>query len=195
MPVVFLVFAYSEEIITIVFKRGAFEQTSVRLCAGFLKYFIFVIPFMAIYTLMARINMATGKIKQAAAYETVTNLFLIAAIVWALGRFGAVGYPAALAAGFLILTLPGLYLYNKIIFPWLRFGRVIKYVIAIFAVNFAVAFVMIKAKPYLFTNPILNLSTGTIFYLITITVLSFILNLNKDFNLYLKTAYKKIFKT
>jgi putative peptidoglycan lipid II flippase len=192
IPITFLMFIYSDEIITIVFKRGAFEKGSVILCGRFLKYFVFLLPSMVIYTLMTKINMAAGKIKQAAIFETITNIVLIAAIIWAINNYGAMGYPLALVTVFALINTLGLYIYNKIVFPWLEFKQVIKYIFMVFAVNAAIAFAVIQIKPFLFENIMLNLLSGSVIFIFIAGLLSFIFNLNEDFNLHLRQFFKKL---
>ncbi|HUT86070.1 MAG TPA: lipid II flippase MurJ [Elusimicrobiales bacterium] len=192
MPAAFLVFIYSSEIIAILFKRGVFTQTSVDMCSKFLKYFIFLLPLIAIHTLMSKVNIATGKIKQAAVYETVVNAILIGIIIWAIGRFGAVGYPIAMLVTFTVANTLGFLIYNKIVFPHIKFVLLIKYLLIVFAVNFIMAVGLIKIKPFLWQNPILNLCAGSIIYLIAMTLLNFFTNLNKDFNVQLKNVIKML---
>lgn len=125
LPLSAYVFVYSREIVAVLFQRGAFDEHAVDNTAAFLGWFVLNLPFLAINTIVARLFMASQKIRQAFWYQVVMNLLLVGLTVVLLRRLGAIGYPVAqLVLGLANVLL--LYWLMKYLFPAIPYGRLLK---------------------------------------------------------------------
>jgi len=114
-PVAILGAVYAREIVVVLFKRGAFDEESVRGSALFVRYLSLLLPFLAINMVVARLLMAAQKIPHGFVYQVCSNLLLLALIAAGVRAGGAYGYLLALLAHGLLNT--------ALIHPLLRAAR------------------------------------------------------------------------
>ena len=96
VPLSVTIFLFSDDVVTILFRRGAFDKSAVALTSIFLRYLILLLPLYAINTLVARVFMASQKIKEAFRYQVFMNVLLICGVVLGVRQYGVLGYPIAL---------------------------------------------------------------------------------------------------
>jgi peptidoglycan biosynthesis protein MviN/MurJ (putative lipid II flippase) len=117
-------FIFSREIITILFKRGAFNTASVAQASVFLKYFGLSLPLIAIDSIVARLNMAGQKIKEAFWFQILFNIIFIVAIIVFIKIYGIVGYPIAFLLKYVLTVISVYYLYKNI-FPEIVYKNIL----------------------------------------------------------------------
>jgi putative peptidoglycan lipid II flippase len=119
-------FLYAREITEALYLRGAFDAEAAGRTALFFRVFVLNLPLLAANTIVARLFMATQKIRQAFGYQIAINLVQIALLLAGIRLWGAVGYPIAVAAtGLLNLLL--LWPLMKWMFPFVRYAEVLRY--------------------------------------------------------------------
>ena len=125
LPLSAYVFVYSREIVAVLFQRGAFDENAVNSTAQFFGWFALNLPFLAINTIVARLFMASQKIRQGFLYQMAMNVLVIGLSVILLRWLGGIGYPVAqLVLGVTNALL--LYGLMKYVFPTIRYGRFLK---------------------------------------------------------------------
>ncbi len=184
VPVSFAGFAYSREIMTLLFKRGTFDAAATALSAKFLRFFVLSLPFYGISTLMARIFMAGQKIRESFWFQVLYNLLLVTVIYGCVSKFGGLGYPLAL----LIMNLFGalFYIYlTRAFFPYIHYVKALDYFSKIAALNLALI-LPIAYGTNLIGSPFLRLAVGSAVYGGLILYLNHRLGFNADMNTVLK---------
>jgi putative peptidoglycan lipid II flippase len=155
-----LFFLYSEDIIKIVFMRGAFNMKSVSDTALFLKYFGILIPFSAFNTIGAKIFMAMQKIKHAFVYQIITNILLVIFIYLFVNFYGAIGYPIALILIYAlsVITIQPLL---KITLPTLKYKKLLYFIIKVIIINFLIVIFLYKIGSYININSFARFFLGS----------------------------------
>jgi peptidoglycan biosynthesis protein MviN/MurJ (putative lipid II flippase) len=180
MPVNALIFLFNREIVVLLYKRGAFDEQSVAMSSMFLRYFAFLICPMGINAVVARVYMAAKKIRQAFFYQTASNLLLIACIFSLRGIAGAAAYPISLLVAYgldLFVQAPLLRAFT----PYIRYTRLLLYVLGVTGLNLAIAlavYLALRAVPGL--QGAARVAAGSALYLITILGINFRFGINAD---------------
>lgn len=186
-PISALIFLYSEEIITIFFKRGAFDMDSVNASAQFLKYFGLLLPFLAVNVMVSRLFMAGQKIKQAFGYQIIFNVILIIFIFFGIRHWGVIGYPISLIA-LHIFNVFMCYFLLKMLFPMIVYTDILMVFIKILLINIILFFFVFYLKGQFDNlNIIVNLALGCIIYVLILLLFNLISPISSDIN---KILYK-----
>jgi peptidoglycan biosynthesis protein MviN/MurJ (putative lipid II flippase) len=125
IPMSVLLFLYSEETITVLFKRGAFNHQSVIQSALFLKYLGLLLPMLAINTMGARMLMATHHVKEGFWFQVSFNVVLVVLIFAGVRQFQIMGYLWAMLIIYLLSTFMQYYLFRYIL-PFVKYTEVLK---------------------------------------------------------------------
>jgi peptidoglycan biosynthesis protein MviN/MurJ (putative lipid II flippase) len=151
IPLTLLTITYSQEIITIIFQRGAFNQESVNSSSQFLRYFALLFPLLALNSLVSRLFMSAQKIMESFWYQIVMNVILISGIFIFVNKLGFIGYPIAL------VTMQGLnalfigFFFHHF-FPAINFRDVILYGIKIGMWSIALVGIIYPLKHFFFNH-------------------------------------------
>jgi peptidoglycan biosynthesis protein MviN/MurJ (putative lipid II flippase) len=181
VPASFFIFIWSSEIVTVLFKRGAFDENSVKISAVFLKYLALLIPMMAVNTLVARLFMAAQKIRQAFWYQAAFNISLITAIFIFTRYFGAAGYLYSLVL-LNFCNVIALYYMTRYFFPMIDYKQILSYMIKIVLLNLPICAVLFVIKIGVFDDlpASLNLIFGFIAYLLILFLINAKFHINRD---------------
>jgi len=139
IPISFILFQFSPEIIKLLYQRGAFDPKSVMITSEFLKYFGLTLPFVALNTLSTRLMMAGQKIKASFFSQIVVNVIFLVLLCYLVGRIGPLGYPLSVVLYLPISVLPYNFFLFRVLFPELAYWRVIRNFLLITLVNVAVS--------------------------------------------------------
>lgn len=173
VPISFIVSLYSYEIITILFKRGAFNQHSVNLSAVFLRYLSLLLPMFAINTIVARLFMAGQKIMQALWNQAFLNVILIILIFIGVNLFGIFGYLGALISVNIINVVFTCYILVKIFFPSIIYKDILIYFGRSLLINSILCIGACVVKTIInYDNDIINMLFGVGLYLIGLVAFS-----------------------
>lgn len=181
-PISGLFFLFSEDIVSIIYLRGAFNANSVLETALFLKYFGMLLPLLAINTMTSRIFMATQKINYSFVYQIVTNLFFLVLLFLFVRIFGIIGYPIAQIVMYLISAI-AIYLFLKLTIKDFKYLQILYYFLFIILINAFSTFVVFKFKISNFFPNTIALILGTLLYMIIIILINEVFCVNKHFKL------------
>jgi len=193
VPVSCLSFAFSTEIITVLFMRGAFNAQSARISADFFRIFVLLLPFYAATTLVGRLFLASQKIRQSFLYQIGVNVLLVAGMVLCVHCFGALGYPASL----LILHASNFYFCRclmRVYFPEVRYGEVLRYFLKLAAVDSLLLYpIVLLAGAVPFPNLFLRLAAASGLYLALILWSASKFRIDRDIYELLQAWKSKVF--
>jgi putative peptidoglycan lipid II flippase len=191
-PVSGLLLLFNEEVIQILFERGAFNSDSVETSAAFFKYFAMLLPMLAINTLVARLFMAGQKIKQAFVYQVVFNCALATMIFFGVKLIGDTGYPIALIA-LHVINVMGCYFLLQLYFPSIRYGRLLIKFIRILLLNvFILALVSYESRFLENLHEIVRLTIGCVSYISMVVIGSFSLRTSEEVNLMIRKGVRYV---
>lgn len=106
VPVSAVLIGYGEDIVQILFGRGAFTKESVAMTASSLLIYSIAIPFIVLFQLNGRIIMTLQKTKLASILGSVGHFFMVCATWWAVNEFNYIGIPFAKTGVELAYFLP-----------------------------------------------------------------------------------------
>ena len=192
MPVSGILFLYSNEIVTILFKRGSFDAYSVKLSSDFLRYLGLSLPFTAIISIAGNLYVAAQLIRASIGYQIVSNLLLILLVYLSLRWLGYIGYPIAFLA-INVLNVLIVYIFCRLFFPFIRYTHILKYLGILIGCNVLIVFAL-KGIGYLFSNlsAFMVVFFGGFIYMMAVLIINFVFHLNKDFNAFLAIIHQKI---
>ena len=152
VPIGIIMSFFSTEIVTILYMRGKFDQTSVDLTSDFLRYFAITIPFLALNTLASRVITAGQKININFYIGIAMNfLFLILLFIF-INIFGPIGYPIALLIYLPISTLIVNYFVFKRFFNYIKYFEVVELLLKILALNLVIGLPCFFLYRFFFSN-------------------------------------------
>lgn len=185
VPISGLFFLFSEEIITLLYKRGSFNGESVRQTALFFRYLGLSLTYFAINTMTARIFMATQKIKQAFWYQVVMNIILIIIIYFFIKNWGIIGYLSGILFYQAIVIITILFLTNSF-FKMIEYISVLKFLSLVLVINASIVIPIKLINEFFTTNYFLCACEGLI-YLILILSFNLIFKIEPQSNSTIKS--------
>jgi putative peptidoglycan lipid II flippase len=191
IPLSGIFFIYPSEIVSLLFKRGAFGNSSVLNTALFLQWLGLLAPALVINTLFSRLFMASHKILQAFWYQILFNVLLITSIYFSVLRFGVVGYPVTWVSAYFLNVL-FCYFLEKLYFNLIRYSLVLKKLFFILIFNLFVCMIVYIWKKWTgISSDWISLGTGGVLYLSVIILLNIPLKLNESINFFILQVWKK----
>jgi putative peptidoglycan lipid II flippase len=192
-PISFIVSYFSEEIIAILYQRGAFQVESISHAASFLRFLILLLPLTVIITNSSRIYMATQIVKFTFYYQIFANLALILLIFIGVKFYGALGLPVSiLAMNFVNIFI--IHFFMKAFLKYIDYSSVLMYlakVVLVSAIGFSVSILVVEALEM--TNILylvaVSLLTGALVMLI-----SFVFQINREANQIILNFFKYVFR-
>ncbi|HHT9107471.1 MAG TPA: lipid II flippase MurJ [Candidatus Wunengus sp. YC63] len=179
-PISAVMFIFSNEITTVLLKRGAFNEYSVKTTSAFLKYLSLLLPMYAINSLISRLLMAGRKILQGFLYQIIFNAALMLAVFGGIQLFGVIGYPVGLLC-LHVGNILACYFFLKQYFPMVEYQSVLIYVGKVLMLNLIISFPLIFIKNIFNNASILaSLTSGAVIYFVIIVIMNEFLNLNID---------------
>jgi putative peptidoglycan lipid II flippase len=179
MPLSVLLFLHADQVVTVLFKRGAFGRDSVRQSALFLKYLGLLLPMLAINTMGARMLMAAHRIKESFWFQVIINLTLVVLIFVGVRQFQVMGYLMAMLLIYFLSTLFHYYLFLSLL-PFVQYAAVLNSFFRLLALN-----ACIGAVVYGLAVLVLPVSTGPVVDLLFAGILQagILLVLNRFFTI------------
>jgi putative peptidoglycan lipid II flippase len=180
LPVAVFFCIFSRDIVTVLFKRGAFGVEGVEVASLFLKLFALSIPLIAIDSLSARAFMAARKTNQTFWYQICSNVFMIVCLGLTIRRLGVIAYPLAFFATYAI-SFPMQYFMFRSFCPYIRYRRIITGFLKMLGMNLLAAFPAFLAASFLRdSSPILRMAIGLLLYGGGLIALNHFLDVNRD---------------
>jgi putative peptidoglycan lipid II flippase len=192
IPISFFISLYSNELISILFQRGAFNQDSVNIAGVFLRYLAFLLPLLAVNTMVARLFMASQKIMESVFYQILFNLVLICLIYVGIKLWGPIGFPLGLLALHVINIAVSYYLL-KYFFSFIHYNVFLIYLmkVIIFNAPFFLALFYFKQMAHNL-DLFLNIIFGSFIYMISIFLFNKYIGLNPEVSETLVKVYIKL---
>jgi peptidoglycan biosynthesis protein MviN/MurJ (putative lipid II flippase) len=193
MPISGIFFLYAEEIISILYGRGAFNLNSVHTTSSFFRYLSLLIPCMAINTMSARIFMATRKIGESFWYNIAFHLVLIPLNFTLIPLYGIYGYIIAILVMYAIINIFCTYFLCKYLFK-ISFIPVLLTFWKLALINTIIVCIVWYFNHYLGNIIVIRIGIGCCVYVFLIIFLNYLLNLNYDFTVYCKHGINLIIR-
>ena len=193
IPIGCFIFFYSYEIIDVLLGFTSLSKEASDNAALFLKYLGLLLPFMVVNTLMARLFMASHKIKESFGYQVTFNIVLIIFLYVAVRTFGIIGYPIALVFTY-FLNFGFCYVLEKKFFNFIDYLSVFREFWIIVVVNIlTITLVVYCVKFAGMANSFLNIAVAGIFYFLLLLIVNRAFRLNGVVTLYFDSTLKKVF--
>lgn len=125
IPVCGILVLFSNEIVALFYQRGAFGTDSVRQTAFMLKFLSFTVVFYAVNTMVARLFMATQKLKEPIKFQVVMNALSILTLAFASYEFGIEGFISGTVA-YQIVVIVCTYWLMKKYFSHIKYLQILK---------------------------------------------------------------------
>lgn len=184
IPISSLLFLFSNDLLTLLYKRGAFGSESIAVAASYFRYFVWLLPMYGINTMVARLFMAELRVVEAFYYQVVFNVALILLVVFGVKSFGSTGYPAALVA-IHTLNLFGFYWLLKRFFPHIDYLKIAMNGAMIVLLNIFLFVVVFYGSSVILDGmiEIVRVFVGSGMYLLGVVILNSIFKVNKEIDL------------
>lgn len=176
-PIATIFFLKSDNIIIIMYGRGAFSLESTLLSASFLRYLSLTLPFLGVFTIGARLFMAGQIQKNVFWIQATSNIILIFLIDQCIKIGGPEKYPIALfVISILNIIATGWLIYKY--FGYINFFDVLIYGGKILLINIVLGLLLIFATSYFSLKSSIDLFLFVIIFL----TLHFIINIRGRIN-------------
>jgi putative peptidoglycan lipid II flippase len=181
-PISGVLFLYSHEIITVLFERGSFNETSVEQSSQLLRFLALSLPFTAVASIAGNLYFAGRLIKPGILYQITSNLLLIALMAICIKKAGYIGYPVA----YLIMNIINVlvvYIFCEKKFPFIEYSKVLKYLFLIILFHAAIVIILERLKSAMDSFSDLSvLLVGGILYAGVVLLISLTMKINTEFN-------------
>ena len=193
IPISCFLFFFARDVIEIILGFTPLSEQVSQNAALFLKYLGLLLPFMVVNTLMARLFMASHKIKESFAYQVGFNIVLIICLYIAVQNFGITGYPLAMVVTYL-LNFGFCYFLEKKFFNFVDFGAIFKEFWMLALVNLVIVFVVVYFLKFVpISNSLIKVIVASSLYLLLLICLNKVFRLNNLVTSHLEITLKKIF--
>ena len=171
----------ADQIVTLVYGRGAFNAESIRDATEFFRLLILLPPFIAVNSINSRLFMGARLVRQGVWYQLFINGLMAVSIVVAVQLLGPYGYPIGLLITYLLNLCSG-YVLLKRYFPGVDYVVVASYFVKMLFVGGLLSSLVIAAAAAIpFGNETLILLSQFVAYGCCLFVLNHWLHLNDDF--------------
>jgi putative peptidoglycan lipid II flippase len=172
-------YLYSEEIVTLLYKRGAFDADAVSATASFFKWFGLTLPFIALNTIVARLYMAGQEIKSQFTIGIMVSVFYLLLLCVLVKNIGPVGYPISVLI-YLPISLFIVYaIHIRKVFPFIKFNKVYISFVKIVIVNIGVVSCVYFSSKMFNGNIIMQLLMSAFAYVALLIILNQLLSIDK----------------
>jgi putative peptidoglycan lipid II flippase len=183
MPMSVMLFLYAEEVVTVLFKRGAFDHQSVLQSALFLKYLGLLLPMLAINTMGARMMMATHHVRESSWFQIITNIILVILIFIGVRQFQVMGYLMAMLIIYFLSTVAQYYLFRSIL-PFVAYVDVLRSFFKLLILNLCIGAIVYTVVTLLLpanAGPVMVLLVAGTLYVCILLVMNNLIKINQEF--------------
>lgn len=191
IPVSVLVYTFSNEIAYLFFGYGGFDEVSRSHISQFLEILIIACPFIGINVLVARLLMATQKIRVSFYYQIAFNVALALLTIVLIRTFGPVGYTYAYVALYAI-NFVVLAIFLRQITEFIQYGKLFPYAVMIGIVNLLIMIAVLGINQLVETELVyIRLLLAGSVYGALLFMANWMLRLNNDIYEFLGDLRKK----
>lgn len=178
IPVSCFVFYYADDIVQFLLGFTSMNASASSYVALFLRFLGFLIPLYVVNSLIARLFMASHKIKQSFWYQVLFNVILITGLFYAVRFYGPVGYPLAMVSAY-ILNLGACYLIERQYFNFINYRYIMEQFGLFVIINVLISTsIFYLVKNFNIALPVLKLSVAFLLYAVVLLALNHILRMN-----------------
>jgi peptidoglycan biosynthesis protein MviN/MurJ (putative lipid II flippase) len=135
IPICFLSWLYADTIVNILFVRGTFTKESAVGVVLFIKYFIFLLPCMAINTFLSRLLISVKKVNESFYFQVGFNVFILLCTFTCTKMFGLNGFIwSILLVNYFYFSFICIFL-MKWIMPYIEYKFFLKQLLKIILLN------------------------------------------------------------
>ncbi|HPH84358.1 MAG TPA: lipid II flippase MurJ [Ferruginibacter sp.] len=135
IPICFLTWLYADWIVDILFHRGTFTNQSAETVGHFIRYFIYLLPCMAINIFLSRLLISVKKVKESFYFQAGFNLFILAMLFLFTRLFSLDGFTwSILIVYYIYFTVACIFL-MKWLMPYINYIGFLKLVLKIIVLN------------------------------------------------------------
>ncbi|SFV27389.1 lipid II flippase MurJ [Thermoflavifilum thermophilum] len=194
IPVSILGFILSDDIISILLRRGEFNFLSVKQSSMFFKYLILCLPFFSINTVMSRLFMAIQRLSFSTIILAVFSVSNIILAYFLIKFYKEYGYPFSYILSYLIMIFSYFYITKKYL-KYIGYNEVLIYFIKITCVNILVAFLSYLISFHLFDGKFIRILFLSIIDVISLILLNDIFVLNYDIRFIFRNFLHRIYSS
>jgi peptidoglycan biosynthesis protein MviN/MurJ (putative lipid II flippase) len=188
IPISFFLFIFSRDLITILFRRGAFGAEGVESASIFLKLFAISIPLVGVNALSARAFMAALRTRETFWYQICSNVFLVGCLAILIKGMGVRAYPISFLMTY-GLSLPLQFFMFRRFCPYIRYERVLLCYLSTVGINLVAAIPVYLIAAWLPHLPgILRVTGGFAVYAGIVIGINHLVKVNKDAEHFLRAA-------
>lgn len=179
VPTGLLISLFADEVISLLFHRGAFTDISARWSSEFLRYLAPALPFIGINAMVARLFIGSKKIAQGASYQIASNCLLSAALYYSVLSYGALAYAQVLLLFYGMQFLVSCIIVNYY-FPFIRYEELFPFTVRVLALNCILAYALTTFLPA--GHTILLMFLQTVLHVTAVVIINRITNISPEFN-------------
>ena len=181
VPLCCFVFFFAGDIVQFLLGFTSLGENAIGYVTLFLQYLGFLLPLYVINSLIARLFMASHKIRESFWYQILFNVILITALFVAVKNIGPIGYPLAMVTAY-VLNLFACYWIEKRYFGFIKYKSVLENLGLIFIINAVISTVIFFAvKQFVILAVFPKLAIAFCIYLVLLVMANNILKLNLSF--------------
>lgn len=192
MPISGMFFLYSEEIIAILYRRGAFDAESVALSASFARFLGLILPCYAINSMVGRLFVSSQKLSKSFLYQISFNFFLCVLYIFLIPYYGIYGYIVTLLFGFFLNVFTSYFL-CRLFLSSIKYSKILGNFVILLTLNTLITIIIYNLNRYLTLNFFIRLIIGGCIYTGILSALNHFFRLNKDISIYLSVLKKRLF--
>lgn len=135
IPISFLSWLYADTIVQILFVRGTFTKESAVSVVLFIKYFIFLLPCMAVNTFLSRLLISVKKVNESFYFQVGFNVFILLSTFACTKLFGLDGFVwSILVINYFYFSVVCIYLMRWTM-PYITYAALLKQLLKIIVLN------------------------------------------------------------
>ncbi|MBN1308005.1 MAG: hypothetical protein JXA18_08820 [Chitinispirillaceae bacterium] len=135
VPAVVLMSVLCFEVVSVIFLRGEFHFDEAMEASRFTRVLVFLIPFLILNTMVARLFMATEKIDKSFGFQSTMGILMGIICMVGIHFFGPHAYPYAMLTAYAINLITVKFILDRF-FPWMKgFYRLLVYGVFMAVIN------------------------------------------------------------
>ena len=185
VPVAVIFFFYAQDIITILYQRGAFDAEAAKQTAFFARYLGFLIPLMGLNTVVTRLYNAGQIIRFSTIYSLIANGIQVLLLWFAYSRWGIWGLPFALLAQNVLNVLVA-QIFLRIFFKGIGYSRALVMLAGLTLLCLGLVFGLRSLADLLPWHYLLKMGLACLLFAVMYLGVNKVFKINRDVSHYLR---------
>ena len=185
VPIAVIFFFYAQDIIKILYQRGAFGAEAAQQTAFFASYLGFLIPLMGLNTLVTRLYNAGQIIRFSTIYSLIANAIQVLLLWLAYSRWGIWGLPFALLAQNILNVLVA-QVFLRIFFRGIGYSRALGMLVGLTGLCMGLVFGLRSLLDLLPWHYLLKMGLACLLFGLIYLGINEVFKINRDVSLYVR---------